>query len=258
MRLRRIALAALLVVVLPSTALAWGKKKKAEEKKPLPPIKAGIHVKCLEELAGKKDGAGFVGLGMLDQTRGDLAGALKKYMDAFSTGMEILDVPVDLTLVNRGDQAVLWVQSAACPVPVPPVEGVAAGAATALEKGPEPVYPKGMQNVRSQGNVTANVWVGADGKASRIQVVEAGAGPAGIVRRRDPGEDPAERLVGRVQFALQAVEDLRAHDYGTANAGKVFTAKLSYLVPRELKDHLPVTRPNVQIQHNQRSNAPGL
>ena len=255
MKLRALMVCSLLV---PAAALAWGKKKEEKAAAALPPIKAGIHVKCLEELAAKRDGNGHVGLGMLDQTRGDLAGAMKKYMEAFSTGMEILDVPVDFTLVNKGGQAVLWIQTTSCPVPVPAVEGVEETAATPLEKGPEPVYPKGMQNVRSQGNVTANVWVGADGRASRIHVIEAGAGPAGIERRRDPGEDPAERVVGRVQFALQAIEDLRGHDYGAANAGKVFQAKMSYLVPKEIKDHLPSTRPNVQIQDTQRSNAPGL
>lgn len=249
---------AVLTLLVPAAALAWGKKKKEEEKKPLPAIKAGIHVKCLQELAGKKDGNGFVGLGMLDQTRGDLESAMKQYMEAFAAGYEILEAPVDLTLVNKGEQAVLWIQTTSCPVPVPAVEGVEEGTAAELEKGPEPVYPKGMQNVRSQGNVTANVWVGPDGRATRIHVIEAGAGPAGIERRRGPGEDPAERLVGRVQFALQAVEDLRGHDFGTASAGKVYTAKLVYHVPKELKEHLPSARPGVQIQETQRSNAPGL
>lgn len=230
MRLTPVVVAALFVPVF---ALAWGKKE--PKKAPLPALKAGIHHQCLTPLAAKKEPAGLMGMGILDQTKGDLAGAKTRYMAAFATEYDVVSAPVDITYVA----GVIWIQSEACPVPVP---AAPAGERIELSQGKlkfQPTYPEILLSVRSEGDVETTVWVGADGRPSRIHVDAVSAGPVGIERRRDPGEEESERQVARVQIALQAIEELRGFDFGAANAGKSLAWKIAYLPPKDINENLP-------------------
>ena len=56
-------------------------------------------------------------------------------------------------------------------------------------------------------------------------------------------EENAERLVARVQFALQSFEDLRGHDFGAAAGGKTFEWKLGYVPPKDMSENLPGGKP---------------
>ena len=241
----RIGLVVLLAI--PAAALAWGKKK--EEAKPaLPALKAGINIPCLKPLAEAKDPAGLLGMGMLDQTKGDLKAAGEKYAEASRAGNDVINAKVDLTLVN----GVIWIQSEKCPVPVPAAADSASVEASSLKIGLQPHYPKALLAVKSEGVVKAMVWVGADGRAVRVHVSETSAGPSGMGslildggtsdQRLKLEEENAERLLGRVQFALQAFEDLRSHDFGAAAAGKSFAWKLSYVPPKDMSENLPGRR----------------
>lgn len=252
----RATLVALLLV--PTAAFAWGKSKKpkAEEAKPAAPsaLKAGIHHQCLRPLAEKKDPAGLMGMGILDQTRGDLAAAKIKYLDAFAAKHDIVASPVDVTYVP----GVIWIQTAACPVPVPAAPASETIDASVVKTKLEPTYPNVLLSVRSEGDVQTTVWVGADGKPSRIHVDSVGIGPIGVERIRDPGEELAERQVARVQIALQAIEDLRGHDFGADKAGKSFPWKLSYFPPKDFTENLPGTMPNTRAIDSRRLGDTGL
>lgn len=236
---------------VPAVALAWGKKE--PKKAPLPALKAGIHHQCLTPLAANKEPAGLMGMGILDQTKGDLAGAKARYLTAFAGKYEVMTAPVDLTYVG----GVIWIQSEACPVPVP-----AAAPAEMIELSQaklkfQPKYPEILLSVRSEGDVEATVWVGPDGKPSRIHVDSVSAGPLGIERRRDPGEEEAERQVARVQIALQVIEDLRGFDFGATNAGKNLAWKISYFPPKDISENLPGL-PGVGGSPASAPGAPGL
>lgn len=226
------------ILFVPVAAFAWGKK---EEKKPaLPAMKAGVHHQCLTPLAAKKDPAGLMGMGILDQTRGDLAAAKARYVTAFGEKYDVVKAPVDLTYVG----GVIWIQSEACPVPVPAAAPSETIEVSSLKVKFQPKYPEILLSIRSEGDVETTVWVGADGRPSRLHVDAVSIGPIGLERRRDPGEEEAERQVARVQLALQAIEDLRAFDFGAKNAGKSFAWKLAYLPPKDISENLPGTLPN--------------
>lgn len=235
MRLTPVLVVALFV---PALALAWGKKE--EKKAPLPALKAGIHHQCLTPLAEAKDPAGLLGMGILDQTKGDLKAAKTRYVAAFATKYDVVSEPVDLTFVS----GVIWIQSAACPVPVPAAPAGETIEVSATKMKFQPHYPEILQSIRSEGDVMATVWVGSDGKAARIHIDSVSVGPIGIERLRDPGEEEAERHITRVQIALQSIEDLRGFDFGAANANKSFAWKLPYFPPRAMGENLPGERPN--------------
>lgn len=235
---RSVLVAALLV---PAAAFAWGKSKKEEAAKPaLPALKAGIHQKCLAELAAENEVPGLMGLGILDQTKGDLAAAKEKYVAAFAAKADVVGSPIDLTYVP----GVIWIQTTNCPVPVPAAPSAETITVSALKSTLQPQYPRVLLSIRSEGDVETTVWVGADGKATRIHVDGASIGPIGIERRRDPGEEEAERQVARVQLALQAIEDLRGFDFGADKAGKSFAWKLSYFPPKDFSENLPGALPD--------------
>lgn len=234
---RSVLVVALLV---PAAAFAWGKTKKEAAKAALPPLKAGIHQKCLLPLAEEKEPAGLLGLGILDQTKGDLAAAEAKYIEAFAKKADVVASPIDLTYVP----GVIWIQTATCPVPVPAAPSAEAISVSALKSTLQPEYPRALLSIRSEGEVMTTVWVGADGKATRIHIDGVSIGPIGVERRRDPGEEEAERQVARVQIALQAIEDLRGFDFGADKAGKTFPWKLSYFPPKDFTENLPGSLPN--------------
>lgn len=238
-------------VLVPAAALAWGKKD--EKKAPLPALKAGIHHQCLTPLAEKKEPAGLMGMGILDQTKGDLAAARNRYVTAFAQKHDVVATPLDLTYVN----GVIWIQSEACPVPVPAAAAAETIEVNALKVKFHTKYPEILLSIRSEGDVETTVWVGADGKPSRVHIDKASIGPIGLERRREPGEEEAERQVARVQLALQAIEDLRGFDFGAANSGKSFAWKLSYLPPKDITENVPGERPNTAGAGNA-PGAPGL
>ena len=258
--------ALVLALLVPATAFGWGWGKKKEEAKAetpaLPALKAGIHHNCLRPLAAKNEPLGLIGMGMLDQTKGDLAAAMEKYKAAVLAEYDVVAAPIDFTLVN----GVIWIQSEVCAVPVPAAPEAEAIEEPKFEEELETVYPKPLENVRSEGSVTAAVWVGPDGRAARVHVAESGAGPSGLDRRYVAGEEAAERLVARVQFALQAIEDLRAFDFGKANAGKRFEKKLVYIPKNDISQsgalpgqNGPQTPASVSpIGADTKGNTPGL
>ena len=204
-------------------------------------MKAGIYQKCLQEKSGKGEPLAWVGLGELDQIRGDLKAAYEKYRKALALNAALVDSPIDFTWVAD----VIWVQSSICPVPVPPL---AAGLALAdkvpeTTRGPDLVYPEMIfMDIRSEGNATPRVWIGPEGKPIRIAIVEASSGPPGIIREdltRVPGAEAAERFEAKVQFALSAIEVLRGYDFGKAAAGKVFERKFAYLPNIDMLERTP-------------------
>ena len=236
-RLRALPLLALssLVTACASGATGGGSTGPAEAKPAASALKVGVHHQCLAPLAAKNDPAALVAMGIVDQTRGNLGEAKKKYMAAAGTELDVLTAPVDVTLAG----GVIWVQTVPCPVPVPAAPESEAVELEKLAKSLEPIYPRVLLSVRTEGTVRASVWVGPDGKATRIHVVDTSVGPVGVSKRRDPGEEIAERMIARVQLALQAIEDLRAHEFGAGVASKRFDWKLTYIPPRDAKDSLP-------------------
>ncbi len=236
---RALTLAAVLAFAVPAFA-----------KEP-PPIKAGIHQQCLQDRAEGESTAAdaWVSLGQLDQVRGDLKAAYDKYRKAFDLGADVTKAQLDFTLVN----GVLWIQNDACPVPVPALTGKALMSEQA-EGIAEPKlrYPPILMNTQSEGTVLARTWLDEKGNVLRIAVTEASAGVPRVLRgtglnvdsTNRPGVEAAERMVSRVQFALNTIEVLRTHDFGRKARGKVVDAKVVYLPPDGMSVNLPRGGPN--------------
>jgi hypothetical protein len=203
----------------------------------LPPMKAGVNVKCLEaNVKSDKPVAGaWITLGMLDQVRGDLKAAEEKYRKGYSAGAtDLAAAKIDFTLVGGA----IWIQDAGCPVPVP-AAGADAKETTDL-KGPKaPAYPTSLMGFKAEGNATIDAVIGPDGQALRVTVKEASAGPTNVERHREPGEEDAERLVSRVQFALVAMQATRDFKFPDGGAGKIYEAKMLFQPPHDISQDLP-------------------
>jgi hypothetical protein len=235
----------ILLAALSLPLLAFGKKKDAAPAAPAKaPLKAGINQKCLQSKADEgKDASAFMSLGELDQVRGDLKGAFDKYKKAFSLDADVANHPIDFTMVGE----VIWIQNANCPVPVPSADVQAASAPDTLAA-PKIDYPMAInREVRAEGNVTPRVWIGADGKAARVAIVDVTAGPPGYDHPRDPGQEAAERFLARVQFSLSTLDAFRGYDMGADNAGKVWEKKIAFVPPNEMESNLPGSGPNTSI-----------
>jgi len=198
-------------------------------------LKIGALHACLSPLASSGDSIGLIAMGVIDQARGNLGAAEARYRATAGTSFDMLGSPLDLTFA----EGVLWVQTRPCPVPVPDEPASEVQVVEKLKTRVEPTYPRALLSVRADASVTTTIWVGADGRASRLHIDSVRVGPVGVSKRRDPGEESAERMVARVQIALQAIEDLRGHDFGAELAGKRFEWKLAYVPPKPQGDALP-------------------
>lgn len=214
-------------------------------------MKAGIHQNCLRERAEGETPAAdaWISLGQLDQVRGDLKAAHDKYWKAYELGADVTTAQLDFTLVD----GVIWIQNDACPVPVPALSQkqlMSEPAARVAQ--PDFRYPPILMNTQCEGNVSARVWLDADGNAFRIAVTQASAsiprikrsGGLNVEGTNRPGVEAAERMVARVQFALTAIETLRAHDYGRKARGKMVESKIVFQVPNDMTVNLPGGGPN--------------
>lgn len=220
-----LAIAAAVLFLAPRSARAGG-------------LRAGINVPCLEK-AVKGDNppaTAWVALGYLDQVRGDLKEAVGKYEKAFSAGSkDLANEPIDFTLV--GD--IIWIQNDLCRVPVPK-QGADATAATDA-KGPETTakYPPALNSIAAEGDAVATAVIGPNGHPIRVRVADVSAGPAQVPHTYGkPGQEAAERLMARVQFALVTLQTLKDYKFADGSAGKVFTWKPRYVPPHDLlSDH---------------------
>jgi len=195
-------------------------------------MKAGINQKCLlAKSADGKDASALIALGELAMVRDDPKTALDDFQAAGKLGADVANAPVNFTLVK----GVLWIQNDECPVPVPaPSAAQLAAAELSIEAvpGPKVAYPVGASRVvHSEGNAHPRAWIGADGKPERIAIIDVTSGPPGFEHNegRKLGDEAGERLFGRIQFAIAALDALRGYDFGAANAGKVWDKKIEFI-----------------------------
>lgn len=235
--MNRTILIATLALLTTAPFSADAKKKKTDEVE-IPkgtPMKAGVHQKCLQERADAgKEWDAWIHLGQLDQVRGDGKAAMEKYKKAIALGADVATAKIDFTLVND----VIWIQTDACPVPVPGSVGLGEAPPEGVIKDVAVKYPPILRFVMSEGAVTPRVWIGPDGKATRIAITESESSLPEAVHTRSRYDEQAERFYARVQFAMQTVETLRSHDFKGAE-GKVWEQRLVYKVPDEMKKNVP-------------------
>ena len=235
---RSIIIAAAVALALVSFSAEAKKKKTDAAEIEIPkgtPMKAGVHQKCLQARADAgTEWDAWIHLGQLDQVRGDGKSAMEKYRKAVALGADVSTAKIDFTLVND----VIWIQTDACPVPVPGSVGLGEAVTEGAMKEVTVKYPPILRFVLSEGSVTPRVWIGTDGKPTRISIVEVTSSLPEAVHTRQMYDERAERFYARVQFAMQTIETLRAHEF-TGAEGKVWEQRLVYKVPDEMKKNVP-------------------
>ncbi len=198
------------------------------------PLRTAADAPCLAREAEAGDAQAWIALGAIEQIRGDRDGSFGRYLRAYQLGADPATTPFSITLV--GD--VLWVQTDRCPLPVPTIPLASLLAKPSTAPPPDTAYPTTLRTVRAEGNATLRVWIDADGKVARAVVADASSGPPGLVRRRVPGEESAERQFARIQFALASLDAVRVHPFG-GGVEQVWEGRLAYRPPNDLLENLP-------------------